>query len=522
MAYVRHYQVWWKMGKKKALQKKRNRKTVKNRPNVSLCMIVKDEEKFLPGCLSSVQGCVDEIIIVDTGSTDNTMGIAGQFGAKVFEHPWENDFAKHRNQSIAYASGDWILILDADEELVRPGGQILKKAVRNDGIDSIAVTVINPVNNGKSFATFNSVRAFRNNGHIRYDGIVHNREIGCNKTRFYPIQIIHHGYNLDEGKARAKFERTSTLLKKQIRKEPDNPQHHHYLSTSYMSLGSYDSGYYEKAIKESTLAIELASEEARDDPLILGSHYVAAASNFNLGNMEKAASICENALKRFPDHLDSLFLLARIREKLDNYQQAFELAERYLRVRETILRHPDQSGRIMHINISSTLPINMIRGKTALELGHKDFSEKVFRALCQEYRGDWNVPASIGKFYYEKSEYREAEYYLQRACNLKAEKLVLYMLCECQGKAKRTKDQIETLSRIIAQFPEEKDNLRNIGIAQFKMSNFRLAQFCLNKVSEMGDVTPEVTVYLGRIHSELAVASLLKSLPERPQIEPHS
>ncbi|MBW2130791.1 MAG: glycosyltransferase family 2 protein, partial [Deltaproteobacteria bacterium] len=84
-------------------------------PLVSLCMIVKNEETTLPRCLESVRGAVDEMIIVDTGSTDSTREIARRYGAEVFSTQWKNDFSFHRNQSIARAKGRWILQLDADE-----------------------------------------------------------------------------------------------------------------------------------------------------------------------------------------------------------------------------------------------------------------------------------------------------------------------------------------------------------------------------------------------------------------------
>ena len=86
-------------------------------------MMVKNEEKLLPGCLESIKDHVDEIVIVDTGSTDHTVSIAESFGANVYHHPWENHFSKHRNQSMSYAKGDWIFIIDADEELILPKGK---------------------------------------------------------------------------------------------------------------------------------------------------------------------------------------------------------------------------------------------------------------------------------------------------------------------------------------------------------------------------------------------------------------
>ncbi|MBN2398496.1 MAG: glycosyltransferase, partial [Deltaproteobacteria bacterium] len=71
-------------------------------------MIVRDEEAILGRCLASVRGLVDEIIVVDTGSADGTVRIAGDFRAAVYHHPWENDFSRHRNQAIGYAGGEWI------------------------------------------------------------------------------------------------------------------------------------------------------------------------------------------------------------------------------------------------------------------------------------------------------------------------------------------------------------------------------------------------------------------------------
>src|SRR4030066_1633675 len=88
-----------------------------SRPTISVCMIVKNEEKFLAQCLKSVKDATDEIIIVDTGSADKTVEIAQSFGAKVYHHPWRNSFSEARNHSISYAVCDWILQIDADESL---------------------------------------------------------------------------------------------------------------------------------------------------------------------------------------------------------------------------------------------------------------------------------------------------------------------------------------------------------------------------------------------------------------------
>ena len=85
--------------------------------SVSLCLMVRNEEAVLPGCLQSTADLVNEIIVVDTGSTDRTKEIAANFGAKVFDFPWCDDFAAARNECIRHATGEWIFWMDADERI---------------------------------------------------------------------------------------------------------------------------------------------------------------------------------------------------------------------------------------------------------------------------------------------------------------------------------------------------------------------------------------------------------------------
>src|SRR4029077_4051283 len=86
-------------------------------PTLAISMIVRDAERDLPSCIESVRGIADEIVIADTGSTDNTIELARSLGARVFSIPWENDFARARNLSRAEVKTDWVLSLDADERL---------------------------------------------------------------------------------------------------------------------------------------------------------------------------------------------------------------------------------------------------------------------------------------------------------------------------------------------------------------------------------------------------------------------
>ncbi len=119
-------------------------------PTLTVVMIVKNEAVCLGDCLESVRAIADEIVVADTGSTDDTMAVARRFGATVLEVGWDNDFAKARNQCVARATGDWLLHLDADEMLDEEGARQVRAIVDADGTepdgsaaDAIEVTLAN-------------------------------------------------------------------------------------------------------------------------------------------------------------------------------------------------------------------------------------------------------------------------------------------------------------------------------------------------------------------------------------------
>ena len=145
----------------------------KKEPRLSLCMIAKNEEEFIGDCLASVSKLVDEIIVVDTGSTDRTIEIAESYGAKVLHHPWQGDFAAARNESLAHATGDWILVLDADETLPSEGHAELKKALRNKDNVGYALAIENLMGEaGNEVQTALIFRLFQNRPDVRFEGII--------------------------------------------------------------------------------------------------------------------------------------------------------------------------------------------------------------------------------------------------------------------------------------------------------------------------------------------------------------
>jgi len=185
---------------------------------LSLAMIVKNEEAHLGHCLASVRGLVDEVIVVDTGSTDGTAALAEELGARVFHRPWTEDFAAARNESLAHATGDWVLVLDADEAVdaldhaaireacARPGAWGYRLLIRNylpDGAYSMmdAPAKANPGGYGEGAGQahcveLRNVRLFRRMPWTRYRGRLHELVDPAFQERGLPLAdldaVIHH------------------------------------------------------------------------------------------------------------------------------------------------------------------------------------------------------------------------------------------------------------------------------------------------------------------------------------------
>ncbi|HTS00727.1 MAG TPA: glycosyltransferase [Bacteroidota bacterium] len=198
-------------------------------PTLSLAMIVKDEAKFLDGCLESVRGIVQEIVVVDTGSRDDTEAIARRHGARVFNVPWRNDFGAARNASLSHCTGDWIFVLDADERFA-PGQEEQLRAClaqREAAAFSVLLRCPHTMPTGRSLQVMPYARLFRRDGRFRFEGTVHEQiapSIERTGGRILPttLAIEHLGYDQGVDVLRRKAERNSALLRARLARNPDD------------------------------------------------------------------------------------------------------------------------------------------------------------------------------------------------------------------------------------------------------------------------------------------------------------
>ena len=184
-------------------------------PTISLSMIVRDEDQFLADCLTSVQGVVDEIVVVDTGSEDDTVEIAESFGARVFHHAWDDDFAAARNRALAECTGDWVLSLDADERLDPATKHEIRTAVAQPGVHAWYLRMVSAEGETPAGDEVRMIRLFRRTPGTRYVGRIHEQvaqDIPNKKWGDCQAIFHHYGYDPSIYKARRKKERYLHML----------------------------------------------------------------------------------------------------------------------------------------------------------------------------------------------------------------------------------------------------------------------------------------------------------------------
>jgi glycosyl transferase family 2/flagellin-like protein len=215
---------------------------------LSLCMIVKDEEEMLPGCLSAVRDVVDEMVVVDTGSSDATVQIARSFGAKVIEFPWNGSFADARNISLDNATGDWVMYLDADEHLMEEDAAQLRDVLRRTWREAFYLVETNFTGGEDSGAavTHHALRLWRHRPQYRFEGRIHEQKTHTMPTylpeRFETtaVRMKHYGYLRSRIAAKDKSKRNIELLEIEAREAP-SPFNDYNLANYQENLTSAES-----------------------------------------------------------------------------------------------------------------------------------------------------------------------------------------------------------------------------------------------------------------------------------------
>lgn len=238
-------------------------------------MITKNEEKYLEQCLNSVKNIIDEIVIVDTGSTDNTKNVAKKYKAKIFDFKWADDFSTARNESLKHATKDWILVMDADEIIEKKDLEKIKNSIENaeENVAGFSLEQRSYINNYFEGAIKNDsdfdrvkdypfyiphflVRLFRNRLGLNFKHKIHELvedSIIEKNLKYKKIDVVlHHFGSLKEEKIiNEKTEQYSKIILKQLEENPGSARYNYQVARLYLGRNDFSKAlqYFEKVAK---------------------------------------------------------------------------------------------------------------------------------------------------------------------------------------------------------------------------------------------------------------------------------
>lgn len=315
----------------------------KKRCLLSVAMIMKNEEHNLDRALGSIKPYVDEIIVVDTGSTDNSVEVAKKYTDKIYFHEWKDDFSEARNYSLQFPTCEWVLIYDADEE-VKEDFAGIREFLANlpEDVNTVYLPTLSYLDwDLKKTEITSTARLFRN-GTVRYENIVHNQPIYKGKVVEAPFTIYHYGYIWTRKLKKKKYERTRNLIVKLLEEGKDLSANEriYYLCQLYKTELIGDN-----KIEASSLAIKILKEieEAKvSPPIALEVLFIYSLNLTEKGFFNEARNILTmlvNAVEKAPD---GYFGLMNVEYNEKNYDKVIEFGEKFFEAIDYVERNPQE------------------------------------------------------------------------------------------------------------------------------------------------------------------------------------
>lgn len=310
-------------------------------PTISLCMIVKNEEDLIAKCLESVHDFVDELIIVDTGSTDQTISICEKYQAKIFSYQWNDDFSAARNFGLSKASGDWIIWIDADEVLESENRQLIRDTISNTRSAMFYLPIINyygdalPVKNDQAYLYYQP-RLFHNHLGIEFQNKIHEipkfPESNYTQSTIETIEVpVHHyGYIKTVTTKKNKSARNLKILEQESQK----PDHIPWIDYHFASE-LYRNKEYQRAYHYLNQSIHRFIVQGFKPPAIL--YRLKYEILLETNSADGALLGIDHALMLYPDYVDLIFIKGLILFHKKNFTEALACFETCLELGEN---HP--------------------------------------------------------------------------------------------------------------------------------------------------------------------------------------
>ena len=298
-----------------------------DRPRLSLCMIVRDSAKTLPACLESIRPWVDEMVVVDTGSLDETPRIVEEYGGRLFHYPWCDDFSAARNESLRHARGDWLFWMDSDDTNPWECGRKLRLLVDRPVPPSVFGFVVQVHCPGGQAAgdpsldvtAVDHVKLFRNRPDLRFDGRIHEQIIGAirragGQMAWSDVYVVHSGSDQSAAAQQCKFARDLHILELELAERPEHPFTLFNLGMTYVHASRFAEGanFLKRGIARSN----------SDESHLRKAYAFLVQAETHLGQRETALETCRRGRALFPRDAELLFREGVVLQELRRFDEA--------------------------------------------------------------------------------------------------------------------------------------------------------------------------------------------------------
>ncbi|WP_241676404.1 TPR domain-containing glycosyltransferase [Bremerella volcania] len=444
-------------------------------------MIVRDAARTLEPCLESIRPWVDEIVIVDTGSVDQTLEIAERYQARVFHFPWCDDFSAARNESLRYASGEWIFWMDADDTIDAANGHKLRGLVDQDHHENTLGYVVQvhcpATGEGQDFTAVDHVKLIRNRPDLRFEGRIHEQILSAIRnaggdTAWTDIFVTHSGSDQSAEGRRKKHERDLRILHLDHQERPEHPFVLFNLGMTYADMEQY-----EKAVDWLQQSIARAQPP---ESHLRKAYALLASSLYQLGRKAEAKDVCERGLKVASNDPELLFRKAMLAHEAGSLEEA-EAAYRQA-LKPSVERH------------FASIDMGIIGAKARhnlacvyADMNRDDLAEIQYRRAVRTKRCTASGPVLIASLIRQRkftSAELELEWLEQNSLEVWQVLLLRSQLHEAQGSLTKARD---LLTEATSRFSDKPDVWE--ALARFLFERDELDQ-AVEPLSELVDLEP--------------------------------
>lgn len=463
-------------------------------PTLALCMIVRNEEKTLADCLRSIRPAVDEIIVVDTGSTDRTRDLARQNGAKVVEHPWEDDFAAARNVSIENASSDYILWLDADDRVDAAEMEKIRRLKMQlpRGKEQAYFLVVEDesVNNDKIL--FNQLRLFPNLPQARFESRVH-EQIAANlkkagvKLAALAITIRHTG-NHDLADLQRKANRNLAIIEAELARHPDDPVMHFHAGRTLSVLEREA-----EAVLHLQSALELSRRSSDDDSVYVEAGLMLGRCFNELGNPGAAERVLRDILATDGQKALAYLYLGESLMRQGRHTEAAEVLERTQQLPVKVGLTPVSMEQVRFQQ-------QFILGMAYQKQGLWDRAEAAFLQTLGPHPNAAKSLHTLGQLNLSRRRYAQAADYLRQALAVDGENSAVWsdlgVACLHTGK---TAEAEAAFLKALECNPDQVEAMTNLGYFYLGQKDLDRAEHMLQRALRMDPEVVEIRLALVQI-----------------------